>query len=998
MCKATVLDYKLIQDLQRWLNRHLRLSQGDSETWPSLYLSVDALWKPLATTLVHLLHRKMIFSTTWTANRVDTLLTNLFTDFAILFSRLLLIDIDTLSPSPSNASDTPALLSHCFLVAFNQLFRPREQDVESWRASMYSVKDPSSSKEAPVWSTLPTQAALFQTAQAFEKPAVEGTHKLAQLVSRLLQYMYAHTTLRDPLVQCLCNVQHLMSLRLIGGHNAVIRGLLDLNSWPLATPHGYRVFDEVSAVLCASSPNLDVELVKFLVPYAQYIPSILAHLDSHVAKSLFAKIIGPSEMPESFDKGILQITWLLKTLKRFIIHGRMDVRLASVGIMHQELISLWNRYGQDSSSAILHHVAQTLMDEEILDYLISTDSHPQLVSRSANIVSFLAVTNTYTTAHTDQIWDAVVYNQDQWMAEAAMTMLRNVLQHLDLPNLIHLCQKINELALERFTNVMFDLIKEVQIWAFAKFDQEPPDTETVMIVALVAVRLVHESIDLFRKFHDNIGDLALEAVEDAFRRMKRPEDRFAFLEDCVKSLDAQNVAADGSVQIMLRVSSSGGWDENSNHAVDIINTPSIATRYACHLAQNQEVLYPSDPGLFHWRMGSVLQLLYNFMKRPNAFPAELDDTVWDQFVGHKAPNDYIRNIGWECFHHVVEKFNEESDRRAPSTRGCLNPFIERALKQQIPRLSPESFVEHSFHFLNAAVLYQDKFHSQPCTPQSDFVDVALQDILWRCILTVPEGSIEDNTIELLILQYLNRASEVEPSTQRVLERTHIALAQKCIEQLKDAYVTLEASDRIGEAIMPINAETSDKVRLADYCFRRTLRLLTSMLPRIRNIKMLSPTPATTTLGRQLEKDASAEEELLHMKYQIFDGNQHSEVGILKVCGQDSLADLRRNLSDVTGFAFYKLICGGQFIDLEKDCDMTIRKSGITSRGLVMIVRRTNGQFSQSSRTATIGGSAFERELLGHFNDLYEFMDSNDKYSLAVISFAPFNTFFRPDLL
>ena len=121
-------------------------------------------------------------------------------------------------------------------------------------------------------------------------------------------------------------------------------------------------------------------------------------------------------------------------------------------------------------------------------------------------------------------------------------------------------------------------------------------------------------------------------------------------------------------------------------------------------------------------------------------------------------------------------------------------------------------------------------------------------------------------------------------------------------------------------------------------------------------------------------------DLLTMHYQAFNGVQ-TEMRTLEIDDLETLADLRSRLAKLTGFSEFMVICGGQIIDLTSSPSETVRESGIGGKGALLIKKIAGSQ--QEDRSEKDNISAAEREIVKHFNKLYELMGSEDELSISV---------------
>ncbi|KAL9097404.1 MAG: hypothetical protein Q9165_000299 [Trypethelium subeluteriae] len=916
--------------------------------------------------------------------RTDSILT--FEEDAVLE---LLHTFPISSPRGGPIQATFALAEHC-LHAFNHAFRPRKEDVSFYKGSMYTVQMPLDPGEATLWTSLPDRSIILEAAHAFVEPEADGAQFLIHLASALLGPTYQFANLREPLKHSLSIIQHLVVIRVASNCKAEEEPVQRRDSWASLASRAYSLFETISKELHTSvekpakSPGLDVEFSKELVRYIEYLPCGLARLDTHLGKTMFDKHLQHSQMPHDLDKDLFQCIWVIKLSKCFLCKGRMDMRITGVETMHHELVSVWHRYDMDPSCDSLKYVARTLLDEQILDYLVGPDSHPQLISRCSNIVGFLAVMDFYTTAHTELIWNVINGHQDYRIAAATLLMLRNMLTYLSLPQLHHICAKFQLSAMERFGVEARRLMDSLLICVREKLEIGGEAASKVFIPSFLGLRILREALSPPAVEIGDMASFGLDTFTFVYGRLARSEDRYQILQNCIEDVNIGSATSAGSVQALIQAVTSETSVEALTYLTEHLNASLVVVERICHLIESKERV-PSDE-LFGYNLNGHIELFhYLVLDRPGSVPTDLDGIIWSHFVGFAALNNDYRDRGWECLRLIAEKAVRP------------NSFIDRGLVQQLPLLSPETFTPSSYRFLEAAVNYQSRFHSPEDIQQSDSIRVPLKDQIWSCILTVPPNSIENEATNLFVTLHL-LPEHARADLRPVLELTHVSLVQKCIEQLTRACNTLKSSGRSRD--IENNVSTAGlpggEIEKAKLCIRRTLRLLSVMLQRIRANKDLSPTPAGSSPKSKTPNTSDAISETILMKYQAFDGNEQSEIDTLTVCSRDSLSELRQKLSDLTGFASYRLICGGQQIDLDKSHDMTINESGIASRGLLMIIKKTDSQMSQGSPPIAMGGSAFERELLQHIDPLYQLMDSNEDYCYFVSLMRP-SSHFRADL-
>ena len=90
--------------------------------------------------------------------------------------------------------------------------------------------------------------------------------------------------------------------------------------------------------------------------------------------------------------------WKFKLLRRYLTKGKMDLRVMSIAMMDVSLVEIWRQYNNPDSTGehpVMRYLADFLLYGNVVDYIVSVDSHPQLIARSGNIIGFLVVLLSY---------------------------------------------------------------------------------------------------------------------------------------------------------------------------------------------------------------------------------------------------------------------------------------------------------------------------------------------------------------------------------------------------------------------------------------------------------------------------------------------------------------------------------------------------------------------------------------------------------------------------
>ena len=108
--------------------------------------------------------------------------------------------------------------------------------------------------------------------------------------------------------------------------------------------------------------------------------------------------------------------------------------------------------------AVLQFFGDILISNKLVDYIVGTASHPELIAGSGHIVGFLAATRAYRDKETDIIWHTMATSEDPRVVEATVDMQKIVCELYEEHHLLYYCEKAMELPLIALTHKMREFI------------------------------------------------------------------------------------------------------------------------------------------------------------------------------------------------------------------------------------------------------------------------------------------------------------------------------------------------------------------------------------------------------------------------------------------------------------------------------------------------------------------------------------------------------------
>ncbi|KAL4986994.1 hypothetical protein BDW68DRAFT_162080 [Aspergillus falconensis] len=703
-----------------------------------------------------------------------------------------------------------------------------------------------------------------------------------------------------------------------------------------------------------------------------------ASLASQVADDLSIHVL--QDAPPISLPVIVFYGWRFGVLKKHIMDGRMELRVAGIDTMQGDFVNVYSQYMRRDIPTGLHNpvvqfMLKMLRESRIVEYMVSIESHPQLISRSHNIVGFLVVTGTYTDADTDTIWKTVTDSPDPRMVSEVLGMLMKTFSlHHDLSGLLYLCSKLLELPLTHFDQRMvefceqlFHVLRERNPVRQDSFDRLDVDVRPLRL----CVRLIRESAateDLAVDQKATLQKFAGGQLSSFMDVGLSDADKMDIYERCVQDIAEKNHFSVGSIQALNALLSSQDSQEIRKLAHEFNLTHLLISEMA-EVVQGNRTDFADNFS----RNGFIsrVQMLSRIIERvPDSITPELGDVLWQKVFMSAFLPQQGRRILWDTFCAITRQTMVE------------NPFIDRCIQHYLPKLSPSA--DYSLEVLSFAkqtINYGIRFNPPSSVTENEVISIPGMDRIWNFILTAPPNSIEVDATAFAIEVYLDH-SIIHRSPSSSVEATHMALVDRCVDQLKSAASNLKShSDDLanpeGETMaveVPSDGTLADELK-----FSRSLFFLRQFLQALRARPQYSPPQGSPpNIPIQPEKG-----ELIDIRYQAFDGGARSKVRSLRIGDLSTAAELVETLVKMTGFSKLMIIFSGQRIDLLEKPDQALRDLKLSS-GL-LIVRRDPSCRSVAGRKFQPLTSV-DNEVLKHFDDLYDLLNLDDHLAREIYEF------------
>lgn len=711
--------------------------------------------------------------------------------------------------------------------------------------------------------------------------------------------------------------------------------------------------------LCQWSDEIASELVDDMLDFNE----ASSPTTSSAHKPSVSKYNDYRQDPSAFPV-LVTNAWKFKLLRRYLVKGRMELRVMSIAYMDAALVEIYREYNTVESAGehtVMQYLAEFLLHGRVVDYIISVDSHPQLISRSGNIVGFLVVTRRWTDSQSDDIWRTVSNSPDPRVVTAMMVMLRGIIALMQPSDHLYLCQKIHDVPIEKCTVDILRFLREVTFKLVDKFP--PPDLDVRGPTAQpwnVLIRIIRDTSPS-KDVTKHLLDLHAEADEQLrlLATVVPRQERQAIYRVCAQQIANRSPQATGSMRVILILASPPTQGDSLFFENNPDLTRQILEETPSFVQKEREIgHHPHQLHALRYRL-EVLALMIS--RAEKAIPLDVCREIWDHIVGENALSNIARDLAWTHLLHTMKVFPN-------------NWFCKRLVLSYVPKMDPEFYTSAMFEFVANYNFPMVRQKASTEDGEVSILQIPSADLLWHIMLSSPKGTIEDRAARLLAARYVAICDSEEILLQEV-ENAHVILVEKCMQELRTA------SKALGKKSVEEPTSTDTDLIISDKTFeqcqdrvRRILVFQKQLLEFIRQRPEFNRTRADSKVDA-METEAPFGNAIT-VRYQC--GNDRQSVSM---AAEHTLEDLYRRLCHATGFTKINLFANGQRLNIVEKAHQKISDSNLG--GQLLVQRADGAEATRPMLDSIAGSSAFELNVVKHFDELFCWMDSDDTTSQLV---------------
>jgi ubiquitin carboxyl-terminal hydrolase 34 len=768
--------------------------------------------------------------------------------------------------------------------------------------------------------------------------------------------------------------------------------------------HGHPLEDEVralaesAAVMMEEILQLGIKKQHAWLSCENKAPAIIDYLNASMGAlagaipRLGKSVIHAADMTYS-DADLTDLAATMRYAWRFMIclklikHGRMELRVHGMQKLCSELINIYNfsvsPYRAGSNEPIVRFTIRFLRENNVINYLVGPDSHPQLISRAGNVLGFFGVSGNYDDADTDSIWQVIIDSSDARGAAEFWSMMRDALPTMGPRHLYYICGKLCDLPYSRwngdilsFTDNLLSDILSHKLNPNPGYWQQPVQADPV--VRRLALKLLKDSLqpmvcdsDLSVKVRETFVRSWLAYFkginDDPSKLSMSPAEETQMLWEIRTDIESHDSSASGSIFAVLHIISCVHLNATGMHTViEMCGLPrSLVDDLADISKSRTSQQAPQQPSvLFDIRLECLAFLMAQV---PEQFDLECLESFWTSVLVSTQIDQKVRDRAWNSITNLVGKYRVHE-----------SAVVEKILQHFWPRLRPVDMNQAVLDLAKAGVAYETAFTRVPDMEGQDVVQIPGLDRVKQIMLDAEPGTVEAAAGEYMIDQYL-RNPVLSQRSKTVVHATHLNLIDDWVAAVLASATQLKSLAESEDSMTTVASE--QEIVREERHFDRSLLFLRRFTEAIKGNPGCSPlSPRQQAALPEFPSIKGATRDLVieigSSKY-VDKGEKRVSLG-----ADNTGSELWEYLATITGFSSFRVFHGGQSIALQEE-QKTIGDLQIMAK---VQVQKTPEATETTPRKRLRSTSPVDEKIMLHFDDLYGLLEADDRLAKEIYTF------------
>ena len=648
----------------------------------------------------------------------------------------------------------------------------------------------------------------------------------------------------------------------------------------------------------------------------------------------------------------------LKAYRKFMLKGRMELRVMGAHRMGTLLVELWRETSKESAGSADNRTLQLtsdwLMEEKVIEQIVSIDSHPGIVRQSMNIFGFLFSTNTWTSTMSTALFKTLRESQNPHLTSVISEILRKTYTYSRISVLDDFCDHISQFPADSIT---FDLLVDLSEFSQMMF-RSPSLSNRLETVFQILVRLIRH---LTRSSLSING--ALTAFEkyacDFLRSLSQiPASRPITEEicrDCVTDIRLSTSTVAGSARVIELILQATQDDQLVDQVISGEDTPTALSQYLITTVEKSRTqLY--ETGQISSQFIIPLMVLTDLMvRRPTlSLSPTIERDLWQSLVADGAINELYRNEAWHRLSRLcVESVSE-------------NAFVERCIRDLLPSIKPEHLNAGLVEFTHEAIAYRIRVQLDRTVSEDGALQIPLMDYLWDTILKCQRKDVAQLAIKTLC-DYHIHSPYVKAASMSSIIKCHEILVTKSIARLEEfGHVIRTQTD-------------SNDAHAHHVGFQRTIDCLQKFMEEVATDSRFIYDSEDPQRVAQTSSFGSSSDDAVTLKFQAFPPGR--DINSLSISSSSTFSQLYDAIQKETRFPDFKTICAGKILNLKDNEDETIQSFMVGPLLLVQNLRK--GMLPPTGSDTIDLRTTAGRPLFSRLERLYGLLDLCEGQSFLI---------------
>ena len=691
------------------------------------------------------------------------------------------------------------------------------------------------------------------------------------------------------------------------------------------------------------------------------------HSTHHDAQTMLddCKLLYPN-LPASATYDAVAWGQRIHILVKLVKSTQMQLRVMAVGSLSSELLMYWKRLSSiedDGSIALLQTLGTQVVRTGLIEYIIGSSCHPEIIMDSANIIAFLAITKLYGEEQAHLLWNGISESQDPRVSESICRMLTGTIQVFDRAWLLDFCRRFKSMRMDQFSLAALSLLEAI----FRELMKSKADDASVEYLPIELCCHILRSASMvgqnFRPAYTDLHRIAQSKLRELLEHCCDSEARAKIYSACLEDLQSKSETTLGSLWCLSIAARPGIIAELSLLSDQYRFVPLLVEELSHSVRPNGDG--QPIPLLFgdatYPRRDFITCIIQH---QPKCLENDLGSRLWQILVGLESTSEQDRAAGWQIL----------NTHGGPLTNDN-NPFIQCCYKQYLPELNTGLYCDGMLRFVQDLVL--------AAVNDTDFT--ALENVvfesntgieqLWKVVLSAEDDTLVQQAIQILAVKVYLDSRAVMSKTPLQRHQLHWSLVSRCLRNMSSTAQKVRAATdgtTSGEDESMVVVVSDDEMAQLEKHFVRSLRLLRYFLEEYQSRPIFSA-PDIRSLMPSTPSDVRGD--LTGLKYQSFNGDVQTAVLPLTIGVENTAGCLLASLRKETGFENYKVYYRGQlFVPSESDICKSL--DDLQLKDGLMLVKKEQDTALPAVRVKP-GSSSLEIEILAYFEEFWGYLTMAD---------------------